>query len=119
MSLRIYAYKNCDTCRKALKWLDAHGLAHEVVPIREQPPTLAELKTMLGRVGELRRLFNTSGQDYKAMNMKDRLPKLSEAEGLALLAENGNLVKRPFVIGNGTATVGFSEAEWDSLFPTK
>lgn len=116
MSLRVYAYKNCDTCRRAVKWLEAHQVAHEVVPIREQPPTEAELKTMLARVGDLRRLFNTSGQDYKALNMKDRLPKLSDAEALALLAQNGNLVKRPFVISAQAGTTGFDDEKWSELF---
>jgi arsenate reductase (glutaredoxin) len=116
MSLRVYAYKNCDSCRRALKWLEAHQVAHEVVPIREQPPTEAEFKAMLGRVGDLRRLFNTSGRDYKALNMKDRLPKLSEAEALALLAQNGNLVKRPFAISAQVGTTGFDEEKWRELF---
>jgi arsenate reductase (glutaredoxin) len=116
MPLRIYAYKNCDTCRRALKWVAARGVAHEVVPIREKPPTVAELKSMLERVGELRRLFNTSGQDYKAMNMKERLPKMSEKEALALLAENGNLVKRPFAISANAGAVGFDKKEWTELF---
>jgi arsenate reductase (glutaredoxin) len=116
MSLRIYAYQNCDTCRKALKWVKERGLKHEVVPIREQPPTVAELRTMLKRVGELRRLFNTSGQDYKALNMKERLPKMSEDEALALLAKNGNLVKRPFAISAKAGTTGFDEEEWERLF---
>jgi arsenate reductase len=116
MSLRIYAYQNCDTCRRALKWLAAQKIDHEVIPIREKPPTVAELKTMLGRVGELRRLFNTSGQDYKAMNMKERLPKLSESEALTLLAANGNLVKRPFAIGKSAGTTGFDEDEWKRMF---
>lgn len=116
MSLRIYAYKNCDTCRKALKWLAARGIAHEVIPIREQPPTVAELKTMLGHVGEVRRLFNTSGQDYKVLNMKERLPTLPQGEALELLAKNGNLVKRPFALSQNKGAVGFSEPEWERLF---
>jgi arsenate reductase (glutaredoxin) len=116
MSLRIYAYKNCDTCRKALKWVEARGVKHEVAPIREQPPTVPELRAMLKKVGELRRLFNTSGQDYKALNMKERLPKMSEDDALALLARNGNLVKRPFVLSAKAGTVGFDEEEWDRLF---
>jgi arsenate reductase (glutaredoxin) len=116
MSLRVYAYKNCDTCRRALKWLEAHQVAHEVVPIREQPPTEAEHKAMLRQVGDLRRLFNTSGQDYKTLNMKDRLPKLSEAEALALLAQHGNLVKRPFAISAEAGTTGFDEEKWRELF---
>ena len=116
MPLRVYAYKNCDTCRRALKWLAAQGIAHEVLPIREQPPTKAELQTMLGQVGEIRRLFNTSGQDYRELGMKDRLPGLSEAEALALLAGNGNLIKRPFALGDDAGAVGFNEGDWARRF---
>ena len=113
MKLRVYAYKGCETCRRALKWLDAKKLAYEAIPIREQPPTVGELKKMLAAYeGDLRKLFNTSGQDYKALNLKDKLPRLSEAEALELLASNGNLVKRPFVLLAGGGLVGFKEEEW-------
>ena len=116
MSLRIYAYKGCDTCRRALKFLAERKVAHEVIPIREQPPTVAELRRMLELTGgELRRLFNTSGGDYKALNMKERLPKLSVEEALALLAKNGNLVKRPFALGAKRGVVGFKPDEWERL----
>ena len=115
--LKVYAYANCDTCRKALKFLKAHEVAHTVIPIRETPPSKAELKKMLGYLdGNLRALFNSSGGDYKALNLKDKLPSMSEAEAIALLAENGNLVKRPFALGDGAGTVGFSESAWESLF---
>lgn len=114
MKLRVYSYKNCDTCRRALKWLAARGVAHEAVAIREQPPTLTELRDALAAAGDLRRLFNTSGGDYKAMGMKDRLDGMGEDEALRLLAENGNLVKRPMVVGKGVALVGFKEAEWEA-----
>lgn len=116
MSLRVYAYKNCDTCRRALKWLAAHKIEHEIIPIREQPPTAAELKTMLGHVGELRRLFNTSGEDYRALQLKDRLPKMTGGEAFTLLAQYGNLVKRPFALAPKAGTTGFSEEEWARLF---
>lgn len=116
MSLKVYAYANCDTCRKALKFLAAKKIAHEVIPIREQPPTEAELRKMLGYVGgDLRKLFNTAGQDYRALDMKTRLPKLSEDEALSLLASNGNLVKRPFALTKGAGVVGFREEEWEAL----
>ncbi len=117
MSLRVYAYQGCDTCRKALKFLAERKVAHEVIPIREQPPTVAELRRMLGYVGgDLRRLFNTSGGDYRAMNLKDTLPKLSVDEALALLSTHGNLVKRPFAIGEQSGVVGFRLPEWVALF---
>ena len=111
--LRIYSYEKCDTCRKALKFLAARGVVAENIPIRERPPSKAELKRMLGLVGgELRKLFNTSGRDYKALNMKDRLPAMSESDALDLLSKNGNLVKRPFALSADGGTVGFKEEEW-------
>jgi arsenate reductase len=116
MALRVYAYKNCGTCRKALQWLEARGIPHDTVAIRETPPSVAELERVLDAVGgDVRRLFNISGGDYKALDMKSRLPRLSQAEALALLAENGNLVKRPVVLGPGVALVGFREAEWEAV----
>ncbi len=116
MSLRIYAYEKCDTCRRALKFLAAKKVAHEVVPIRTQPPTVAELRAMLGYVGgDLRRLFNTAGQDYRALDLKTRLPKMTMEEALALLSTNGNLVKRPFALTKNAGVVGFREDEWEKL----
>jgi arsenate reductase len=115
--LRVYAYAGCDSCRKALKYLTEHGVAHKVVPIREQPPTLAELRSMLGHLGgDLRRLFNTSGQDYRALDLKTKLPRLSEDEALRLLATNGNLVKRPFALGAKVGITGFQPEAWHALF---
>lgn len=115
MTLKVYAYKNCGTCRKALKFLDERGIAYDDVPIRETPPTVAELRRALeGAGGELRRLFNTSGGDYKQMNMKDKLPGMTERDALALLAKHGNLIKRPIALGDGVALVGFNEAEWSA-----
>ena len=116
MKLKVYAYKNCGTCRKALKFLDANQVAYTTIPIREQPPTKAELRQMLKIYrGAIRKLFNTSGQDYKALNLKDRLPKLSVEEALELLSRNGNLVKRPFVLFDKDGLLGFNEAEWKRL----
>jgi Spx/MgsR family transcriptional regulator len=114
--IRIFAYAKCGTCQKALKFLAARKLDVTVIPIREQPPTKAELKRMLWLVdGNLRRLFNTSGQDYKALNMKTRLPKMTEPEALELLSKHGNLIKRPFLLTDTGGTVGFDEAEWKRL----
>ena len=116
MSLRVYAYQGCDTCRKALKFLAERGVAHEVIAIREQPPTIPELRRMLAHVGgDVRRLFNTSGGDYKAMNLKETLPKLPVDEALALLSAHGNLVKRPFAMGEKSGVVGFRLPEWEAL----
>jgi len=118
--MKLYEYKGCDTCRRAKKYLAAHGLDFTAIPIREQPPTKAELKRMLVIYGgDLRRLFNTSGGDYKAMKLSDRLPQLTEAEALDLLAANGNLVKRPFLLTDTGGLVGFKQPEWDKLLATK
>ena len=117
MALKFYGYKNCGTCRKALKWLDAQGVAYSEIPIRERPPTKTELKRMLGYLdGDIKKLFNTSGGDYKALKLKDKVPKLSRTEALDLLSRNGNLVKRPFVISGEMGTVGFREDMWRELF---
>ena len=116
MILRVYTYEKCSTCRKAVSFLNAHNVPHEVIPIRERPPTMAELRTMLGHVGELRRLFNTSGLDYRAMKLSERLPAMSLDEALELLAKNGNLVKRPFALTAKSGAVGFNEADWARLF---
>jgi arsenate reductase (glutaredoxin) len=114
--MKFYEYKGCDTCRRAKKFLEARGLAFEAIPIREQPPTKPELKRMLAIYGgDLRRLFNTSGGDYKAMKLAERLPTLTEAEALDLLAANGNLVKRPFLLTDTSGLVGFKQPEWEQL----
>lgn len=111
--LRAYTYKNCDTCRRATKFLRAEGIAFEEIAIRETPPTPAELEAMLAaNGGELRRLFNTSGADYKALGLAAKLPALPRDEALALLAANGNLVKRPFLIGPTVHLTGFDETRW-------
>lgn len=111
--LTVYIYQKCSTCRDALKWLEDHGVAHKVKAIRETPPSTAELKSGLDILGgDLRKLFNTSGMDYRALGMKEKLPTMSEADALKLLSQNGNLVKRPFVIGNGKALAGFKQEQW-------
>src|SRR5687767_5119562 len=115
--LKVYAYKGCDTCRKALKWLDANKIAYEVVPVREQPPAKKELEQMLGVYeGNLRKLFNTSGLDYKALNLKEKLQRMGNGDAMQMLARNGNLVRRPFVVTEQGGVVGFDEAEWKQLF---
>ncbi len=118
--MKLYEYKGCDTCRRAKRYLEARGLAFTAIPIREQPPTKAELKRMLAIYeGDLRRLFNTSGGDYKAMKLSERLPRLTEAEAIALLAANGNLVKRPFLLTANGGLVGFKQPEWEKLLAAK
>ena len=117
-SVRIYAYSGCDTCRKALRFLAARNVDHEVLAIRETPPSLAELRRMLDFVGgDLRRLFNTSGQDYRAQGLGSTLASMDTESALGLLAGNGNLVKRPFVITPTDGLVGFREDPWDRSYP--
>jgi len=117
VSLRVWAYRGCDTCRKAQKFLAERNVASELIAIREQPPGDAELRAMLAHAGgDLRRLFNPSGRDYKALNMKERLPRMSLDEAISLLAAHGNLVKRPFALGEDRGAVGFNVEEWTRLF---
>jgi len=112
-ALKVYEYAGCSTCKKALAFLKKREAAFTAVPIVDQPPTVAELKRMLAHQGgDLRKLFNTSGQLYREMKMSEKLPKLSESEALALLAKHGKLVKRPFALGADFGLVGFQEAEW-------
>ena len=115
--MTVYTYAHCSTCRDAIKWLRAHGVSLVEKPIRETPPSIAELRRMLGyQNGKFRRLFNTSGQEYRALGLADKLPAMTEAEALALLAGNGRLVKRPFVLGDAFGLVGFDQAEWAVAF---
>lgn len=111
--LEIYTLKTCDSCRKATKWLSEHQIAFKEIAIREQPPSLADLKQALADLdGDIRKLFNTSGQDYRSLNLKEKLPTLSTTEALKLLASNGNLIKRPFLIDKSKTLVGFHPETW-------
>ena len=114
--MKVYTYKNCSTCKQAIAWLNAAGLDYQELPIRETPPSVAELQQMLGYLnGELRKLFNTAGGDYRELKLKDKLPQLSQAEALQLLAGRGNLVNRPFLLGDGFGCVGFKPQQWGEL----
>lgn len=113
--LVVYTYSKCSTCRKAVKWLEAQSIAFKEKPIRETPPSKAELKRMLkAQNGELKKLFNTSGGDYREMKLGPKLPDMPVAEAIDLLAANGNLVKRPFVLTPDGGFVGFKEEAWAS-----
>lgn len=109
----IYIYKGCSTCRNAVKWLQDHGVPHKVKAIRDTPPTQSELRAAIAaNGGVLRKVFNTSGSDYREMGLAKRMADLTEAEALKLLSANGNLVKRPFLVGKGIALTGFKIALW-------
>jgi arsenate reductase len=115
--LRVYTYKACSTCRNATKWLNSIGIPYEEIPIRVTPPSTAELANALeAQGGKLRLLFNTSGVDYRALEMKDKLPTMSEGDAFKLLNSNGNLVKRPFATDPSKAItlVGFKADEWQA-----
>ena len=106
-------YPKCTTCQKARAWLEARGLPAEVRDIKTQNPTEAELRRWHALSGlPLKRFFNTSGLQYKALALKDKLPGMSEDEQFALLATDGMLVKRPILITNGRICVGFKADEW-------
>lgn len=111
--IKIFEYSKCSTCRKALTFLDKHGVSYEKIDIVDCPPTIAQLDEMLAdQKGELKRLFNTSGQLYREMNISQRLATMSKKDALTLLSSHGKLVKRPFLIGAGTGLIGFSEDRW-------
>jgi arsenate reductase (glutaredoxin) len=111
--LKIYTLRNCSTCRRATAWLRARDVSFQEIPIRETPPSAAELRSALDIYGgNLRRLFNTSGQDYREQKLADRLPEWSADEAIAVLTKNGSLVRRPFAVGKGVALIGFDEARW-------
>lgn len=109
-------YPPCSTCKKAKAWLDAHGIDYTARHIKEENPSYDELKEWIPRSGlPLKKFFNTSGQLYKSMNLKDRLQDMTEEEMLRLLASDGMLVKRPLVIREDLVLVGFKENEWEKL----
>lgn len=106
-------YPKCSTCQKAKKWLDAHNIKYTERHIVEANPTYEELKEWHEKSAlPLKKFFNTSGLLYKEMQLKDKLPDMSEEEQLKLLATNGMLVKRPLVVGDDVVLVGFKEKEW-------
>ena len=106
-------YPKCTTCQKAKKWLDDSGIAYEGRHIVEENPTAEELKEWYQRSGLLlKRFFNTSGLKYKELQLKDKLPDMSEEEQLSLLATDGMLVKRPVLVGEDFVLTGFKEKEW-------
>lgn len=109
-------YQTCSTCKKAQKWLDERGIAYDLRPIKEENPAEEELRRWHQMSGlPLKKFFNTSGMQYRALGLKDRLPQMSEDEQFALLATDGMLVKRPMLIGEDFVLVGFKEAEWAEM----
>ena len=114
MSLLFIHYPACSTCKKAKKWLDEKGFACEVRDIKLENPSAEELRTWWKKSGSpLKKFFNTSGLQYKALGLKDKLPGMDEEAQLALLATDGMLVKRPILVGDGFVLTGFKPQEWE------
>ena len=109
-------YPPCSTCKKAKKWLDDNGVSYTARHIKEQNPSYEELKAWYEKSGlPLKRFFNTSGLKYKALELKDKLPTMTEEEQLHLLATDGMLVKRPLLITEDKVLTGFKPKEWESI----
>ncbi len=109
-------YPKCGTCRNAKKWLESRGVEFVDRHIVEHPPTKEELRSFLAQSGlEIKKLFNTSGQKYRELGLKDKLKEMSEEEMLELLASDGMLIKRPIFVRGDRATFGFKEAEFEKV----
>ena len=112
----VLCYPRCGTCKKALKWLDDNGIRYDYRHIVEENPTKEELKEWYVKSGlPLKKFFNTSGLKYKELNLKDKIPQMTEEEIFDLLSTDGMLVKRPILIDGEKILVGFKESEWESL----
>ena len=111
--MQVLCYSKCSTCKKALQWLDANGVQYDLRDIKTENPTEQELRLWHEKSGlPLKRFFNTSGRQYRALELKDRLPEMPENEQFTLLASDGMLVKRPLLIDGDTVLTGFREADW-------
>ena len=114
--LKFICYPKCTTCQKAKKWLDDNKIEYELRDIKEDNPSLDELTAWHQMSGlPLKKFFNTSGLLYKSMELKDKLPTMSEEDQLKLLATDGMLVKRPLLVGEDSVLVGFKESDWEKL----
>ncbi len=113
MALTIYQYPNCSTCKKALAWLKAHRVAATSIDIVAKPPTRAELESAQKLAGvPVKKMFNVAGQSYRDGDFKTKLSTMTDAQAFAALAKDGKLIKRPLLVGDGLALVGFDEAAW-------
>ena len=110
---KVYCYPRCTTCKKAVKWLEENGIDYEYKHIVEETPSKEDIKKYYKESGlPLKRFFNTSGNVYKELNLKEKLADMSEDEQFELLASNGMVLKRPLLVGKDFVLVGFKEAEW-------
>lgn len=111
--MKFYWYPKCGTCRNAKKWLDEHNISYEAIHIVETPPSKAELKEAYEKSGlPLKKFFNTSGQKYRELGLKDKVAAASDDELLDILSSDGMLIKRPLAIGDEIVTVGFKEEDY-------
>ena len=111
--IQVYCYSRCSTCKKALQWLDANGIEHQVIDIKNIHPDEATLRRYYTMSGlPLKRFFNTSGIQYREQELSKKLPEMTEEEQLRLLASDGMLVKRPLLVGEDFVLTGFREEEW-------
>ena len=114
--LTVYCYSRCSTCKKALKWLDDHGMEYRSIDIKEDHPDKETLRQLHNKSGlPLKRFFNTSGQLYRQMELSKKLPDMSEDEMYEILASDGMLVKRPILITEDRVFTGFKEDDWKSV----
>ena len=112
--IKFICYPRCTTCQKAKKWLDDNKIEYELRDIKTDNPTLNELRAWHEKSGlPLKKFFNTSGLLYKSLDLKNKLPSMTEDEMLALLSSDGMLVKRPLLVGENFVLVGFKETEWE------
>ena len=113
--IKFICYPKCSTCQRAKQWLDENNIEYELRDIKLDNPTSTELAEWYRIIGmPLKKFFNTSGLLYKSLELKDKLPSMSDDEMLSLLSTDGMLVKRPIAVGEGLVLVGFKESEWEN-----
>ncbi|WP_313803800.1 arsenate reductase family protein [Cytobacillus sp.] len=117
MSLTFYWYPKCGTCRKAKKWLDDHNLAYEAIHIADNPPSVDSLRNLYETSGlDIKKFFNTSGQKYRELGLKDKVKSSTDDQLLELLASDGMLIKRPILTDGKKVTVGFKEEDYEKTW---
>jgi len=120
MSLTFYGYPKCSTCRNAQKWLTGHNIPHEAIDLVQNPPNAEVLRKLVETSGlDIQKFFNTSGEVYRELQLKDKLPAMSYEEKLQLLSSNGKLIKRPVVTSGEQVTVGFKEDEFERVWANR
>ncbi len=113
--MKLYQYNKCGSCRKAVDWMTGNEIKFDSFPIRDCPPSREELRALLdSHKGQIKKLFNTSSRDYRVPEIKERIPTMTELEIIELLHQNGNLNKRPILLGQGIFLQGFNEEAWSA-----